>query len=382
MKPIAILGSTGSIGKQTLEVVREHKEKFRIVGLAANNNIELLQEQIAEFNPTAVCVMNPVKADLLREKTGVEVFSGIDGLNKISALDETDTVVNALVGSIGILPTINAIKHKKNIAIANKETLVTAGKIVMEEVRKNNVSFLPIDSEHSAILQCIKSERKEDIRRIILTCSGGPFRNFSAEQIRNATVNDALNHPTWNMGAKITVDSATLMNKGFEVIEAHWLYSVPYENVEVVVHPESIVHSFVEFNDSSTLAQMGFPDMRIPIQYSLSYPERIPNNFQSIDFGRIKSLNFEKPDLERFPCLRVAYDAGIAGGTLPAVLNASNEIAVKFFLDGKIRFFEISEIIKSAIERHKVIKNPNLDEILNVDRKTREDVQNSYHSSP
>ena len=374
MKNISILGSTGSIGRQTLEVVQEHNSMFNIVGLTTNTNTAILKKQIENFKPLAVSVMDKEKADELKEEVGIEVFSGLDGLKKIASLQEADTVVNSLVGSIGILPTIEAIRHKKDIAMANKETLVTAGEIVMKKARKNKVNFLPIDSEHSAMLQCIKGDKKEDIRRVIITCSGGPFRNFSNEMLNNVTVKDALNHPTWSMGAKITVDCATLMNKGFEVIETHWLYDVPYENIEVVIHPESIVHSMVEFSDRSTIAQMSLPDMKLPIQYALSYPERIANGFSSLEIAKIKTLNFSLPDFERFPCLKYAYDAAKIGGSLPAVMNAANEIAVREFIDGKIKFSEIAEIVKSEMDLHDAIKNPEIEEIIEIDSKVKERV--------
>jgi len=376
MKNISILGSTGSIGKQTLDVVREHKDRFRIVGLSTNTNIELLRKQIKEFKPVAVCVGDNAKAEELGLLPNeIEVFLGMEGIGRIASLDEADTVVNSLVGSVGILPTIEAIRHNKDIAMANKETLVTAGSIVMKEAKKYGVKFIPIDSEHNAMLQCLKGERIEDIRRIVITCSGGPFRNLSNEELQNVKVKDALNHPTWSMGAKITVDCATLMNKGFEVIETHWLYGIPYERIEVVIHPESIIHSMVEFSDRSVIAQMSLPDMKLPIQYALSYPDRIENGFSSLDFARLKGLTFDMPDTERFSCLRIAYGAGIKGGTLPAVLNAANEVAVRYFLENKITFPDIPRIVQSAIEKHNPIKNPELDEILEIDRKTMKDVE-------
>ncbi len=378
MKTISVLGSTGSIGKQTLDVVREHKGKFKVAGLTTNRNIEVIKKQIGEFKPSAVSVMDSEKADLLEEEINIEVFSGIEGLKKIASLDEADTVVNSLVGSIGILPTIEAIRNKKSIAMANKETLVTAGRIVMDEVRKNNVNFIPIDSEHNAMLQCIKGSRLSDVRKIIITCSGGPFRNLSGEEMQKVTVNDALKHPTWNMGAKITVDCATLMNKGFEVIETYWLYGIAYENIEVVIHPESIVHALVEFSDKSVITQMSLPDMKLPIQYALSHPERIENGFSSLDLTKIKSLNFSKPDTDRFPCLGFAYKAGKIGGTLPAVMNATNEAAVKAFIDGKIKFGEIAEIIKKSMDEHNVVKNPELDEILEIDERVKENVRKYF----
>ena len=372
MKNLSILGSTGSIGTQTLEIVKNNPNEFKVIGLTTNKNIELLRKQIDEFKPEAVAVMDNEKADLLKKETDVNVYSGIDGIIKISKLNNADTVVNSLVGSVGVEPTIEAIKNKKNIALANKETLVTAGSIVMEEVKKNNVNLMPIDSEHSAIFQCLNGENIKDVNKIIITCSGGAFKNLTKEQLENATAADALKHPTWNMGDKITIDSATLMNKGFEVIEAHYLYNIPFENIEVVIHPQSIVHSLVEFKDNSVLAQLGNPDMKIPIQYALSYPKRLELNIKKLDLLEIKNLSFGKPDLERFPCLKYAYDAGISKGTLPAVLNAANEVAVYAFLDNKIKFLDIPRLINKAMQEHKIIKAPSLKQILDVDKKIKE----------
>ena len=324
MKKLSILGSTGSIGTQTLDIVKSNLNEFKVIGLTTNKNIELLKKQIIEFKPEAVAVMDEEKADELKKDADINVYSGIDGIIKIATLNEADTVVNSLVGSVGVKPTIEAIKNKKKIALSNKETLVTAGSVVMEEVRKNNVNLMPIDSEHSAIFQCLSNQSTDDINKIIITASGGPFRNYTKEQLENVAVEDALKHPTWNMGNKITIDSATLMNKGFEVIEAYWLYNIPYEKVEIVIHPQSIIHSMVEFKDNSTLAQLSFPDMKIPIQYALSYPKRFPLQTKKLNLTEIKNLSFEKPNLDLFPCLKYAYDAGIKSGTLPSVLNAVN----------------------------------------------------------
>ena len=371
MKRLSILGSTGSIGTQTLDIVKGNPKEFRIIGLTSNKSIELLKKQILEFKPEAVAVMDRESADLLKEKTDINVYSGIDGVIKIAKLNNSDTIVNALVGSIGVLPTIEAIKNKKNIALANKETLVTAGSVVMEEVKKNDVDLMPIDSEHSAIFQCIKNENKNDINKIIITASGGPFRGYSKEQMEKVTVKDALKHPTWAMGNKITIDSATLMNKGFEVIETHWLYGIDYDKIEVVAHPQSIIHSLVEFKDTSVIAQLGFPNMKIPIQYALSYPKRFTMNSKQLDLTEIKKLDFEKPDFEKFPCLKYAFDAGKAGGTMGAVLNAANEIAVYAFLKNKIKFPDIPKIINIAMKDHKTIKNPKLNEIMKADEETR-----------
>jgi len=375
MKKLSILGSTGSIGIQTLDIVKNNPSEFKLIGLTTNKNIELLKKQIIEFKPEAVGVMDNEKADLLKKDIDINVYSGIDGIIKIAILNEVDTVVNSLVGSIGVKPTIEAIKNKKNIALANKETLVTAGSVVMEEVRKNNVNLMPIDSEHSAIFQCINGEQIKDINKITITASGGPFKDYLKEQLENVSVQDALNHPTWNMGNKITIDSATLMNKGFEVIETHWLYGIDYDNIDVVIHPQSIIHSLVEFRDNSTLAQLSLPDMRLPIQYALSYPKRFDLNANKLNLEEIKQLTFEKPNFEFFPCLKYAYDAGKIGGTMPCVLNAANEVVVYAFLNNKIKFLDISKIINKMMQEHDVIKNPDLNQILDIDKKIKEETQ-------
>ncbi len=375
MKYLSILGSTGSIGTQTLDIVRQFPNEFKIVGLTSNKNSDLLLKQIKEFKPKAVAIMDKSKVDDLLNFSSCQVYSGIDGLNKIASLQECDNVVNSLVGSIGIEPTYHAIKNKKNIALANKETLVAAGSVIMEEIKKNNTNLMPIDSEHSAIFQCLNGENINEVEKITITCSGGPFKNYNQEQLQSVTVQDALKHPTWNMGAKITIDSATLMNKGFEVIEAHWLYGIPYEKIKIVIHPQSIIHSLVEFNDKSVIAQLGLPDMKIPIQYALSYPKRFQNDSKSLDLIEIKSLEFREPNFEKFPCLKYAYEAGATVGTLPAVMNAANEVAVWAFLDNKIRFLDIQRLIRRMMNEHKIIKNPNLNEILEADRKTKDETK-------
>ena len=380
MKTISILGSTGSIGTQTLDIVKDNPDEFKIVGLTTNKNIELLKKQIDEFKVEAVGVMDNEKADELKKDVDINVYSGIDGIIKIATLNETDTIVNSLVGSIGVKPTVEAIRNKKNIALANKETLVTAGSIVMEEVKKNDVNLMPIDSEHSAIFQCLNGENINDINKIIITASGGPFRDYTKQQLENVSVNDALNHPTWNMGNKITIDSATLMNKGFEVIEAHWLYGIGYKDIEVVTHPQSIIHSLVEFKDNSTVAQLSLPDMKMPIQYALSYPKRFELNVKKLNLTEVKNLSFEKPNFELFPCLKYAYDAGNIGGTMPAVLNAVNEVAVYAFLDNKIKFLDIPRLIKTMMEKHNVIKNPVLNKILEIDKQIKEETQKIIES--
>ncbi|MBI2650226.1 1-deoxy-D-xylulose-5-phosphate reductoisomerase [Candidatus Woesearchaeota archaeon] len=372
MKHISILGSTGSIGTQTLEIVRQFPNEFKVVGLTTNKNSDLLLKQIKEFKPKAVAIMDKSKADDLLNFSSAQVYSGIDGLNKIATLHEADTVVNSLVGSIGIEPTYNAIKNKKNIALANKETLVAAGSVIMDEIKKNNVNLMPIDSEHSAIFQCLNGENIKEVSKITITCSGGPFKDYTKQQMENATVQDALNHPTWNMGNKITIDSATLMNKGFEVIEAHWLYGIGYGYIKVVIHPQSIVHSLVEFVDKSIIAQLGMPDMKIPIQYALTYPKRFQNSSKPLDLTEIKNLEFSEPDFEMFPCMKYAYEAGTVGGTLPAVMNATNEVAVHAFLENKIRFFDIQRLIRKMMDGHNTIKSPNLKDILDIDKLTKE----------
>ena len=376
MKHLSILGSTGSIGTQTLDIVKQYPDEFKVVGLTTNKNSDLLLKQIKEFKPKAVAIMDKNKVDDLLNFSSAQVYSGIEGINKIATLQEADTVVNALVGSVGIEPTYHAIRAKKSIALANKETLVAAGSVVMEEVKKSNVSLMPIDSEHSAIFQCLNGENTNEVSKITITCSGGPFKNYTKEQLENVIVQDALKHPTWSMGNKITIDSATLMNKGFEVIEAHWLYKISYEKIKIVIHPQSIIHSLVEFVDNSVIAQLGLPDMKIPIQYALTYPKRFQSLSMPLDLIKIKNLDFKKPDFDMFPCLKYAYESGAIGGTLPAVMNAANEVAVYAFLDNKIRFLDIQKLIKKMMEEHNLIKNPTLHQILNVDKKTKEGTKN------
>lgn len=374
IKTISILGSTGSIGTQTLDIVRKFPKEFKVVALSCNSNIELLKKQIEEFKPKIVAVFNKKKADEL--KADIPIYKGMDGLLKVAIFREANTVVNSLVGSIGVLPTVKAIENLKNVALANKETLVTAGEIIMKKLKFHKTTLLPIDSEHSAILQCLQGENIKYVNKITITCSGGAFRNKTKEELENVKASDALQHPTWNMGAKITIDSATLMNKGFEVIEAHWLYGLDYTKIDVVIHPQSIIHSLVEFKDNSVIAQLGVPDMRIPIQYALTYPKRLSNlDLPQLNLVDIKKVTFEEPDLERFPCLGMAYDAGIKGGTMPVVMNAANEIAVKYFLQDKIRFLDIPGLIIKMMDKHKLIKNPSLDEVLEVDKKIKEQTE-------
>ena len=372
MKAISILGSTGSIGTQTLDVVR-NLGNIEVKALSTNKNIDLLEKQIEEFHPKKVAVMDDEKAYELKKRIGskIEVLKGLEGLCEIAEMDETDTVVTSVVGVIGLIPTFKAIQKKKNIALANKETLVTAGKIIMEEAKKNNVSIYPVDSEHSAIFQCLQGNAHNKISRIILTASGGPFRGKSLKELETVTVEETLKHPNWEMGAKITIDSATMMNKGLEVIEAKWLFDVELNQIEVLVHPQSIIHSMVEFEDGSIMAQMGEPDMRLPIQYALTYPKRITNNWPRINFRQRNMLSFEEVDLSVFKCLQLAYDALKIGGTMPAVLNAANEVAVDKFLKKEINFLDIAKIIEATMEKHELIKNPSLSDILDVDQWAR-----------
>lgn len=375
MKRITILGSTGSIGTQTLDVVRKNKDKFQVVAISANSSIDLLLEQIMEFSPKYVAVYNKESAlklkEMIPENINIEVLSGMDGLVKICQLEEVNVVLTAVVGMIGLVPTMAAIKAKKTIALANKETLVTAGELVMSEAKKNNVEILPVDSEHSAIFQCLNGERKQDIEKIILTASGGPFRGKKIEELVNVTKNEALKHPNWDMGRKISIDSSTLMNKGLEVIEAKWLFDVDVEDIEVVVHPQSIIHSMVSFRDSSVISQMGCPDMRLPIEYALTYPERLKTDFERLDLAKVATLTFEKPDMETFPCLALAFKVLKLGGTYPAALNSANEFLVNEFLNDKIGFYDIPYYIEKTLDCHKNRVNPTLEDILEVDKETR-----------
>ncbi|MEG6611979.1 1-deoxy-D-xylulose-5-phosphate reductoisomerase [Pseudoclostridium thermosuccinogenes] len=367
-KKIAILGSTGSIGIQTLDVARNLG--IEVLGLTASKNIELLEKQAREFKPQAVAVADEKLANLLYERLrdlNIEVYGGVDGLKKVASMDGTDTVVSSVVGIAGLLPTIAAIEKGKDIALANKETLVTAGAIVMSMARSRNVRIFPVDSEHSAIFQCLAANDKKDLARIILTASGGPFRGMSCEELEKVTVEQALKHPNWSMGSKITIDSATLMNKGFEVIEARWLFDVGADKIQVLVHPQSIIHSMVEYVDGSIIAQLGAPDMRIPIQLALTYPARMPNDFSKLDFLKVGSLTFEDPCYRTFPCLRLSFEALNAGGTMPAVLNAANEISVNLFLKGKIGFNDISRINEKVMDKHILNISPSIDDIIDSD---------------
>lgn len=384
MKYIAVLGSTGSIGTQTLDIVRGHRDLLGITALAAGSNIELLEEQIREFTPRIVCVFQEEKAKELRDKVkdlSVKIVSGMEGLVACATEEVCETVVTAMVGMIGIQPTIEAIKAGKNIALANKETLVTAGHLIMPLIKEKNVALLPVDSEHSAIFQALNGEHKKEVHKILLTASGGPFRGKSLKELKSMTPKEALKHPNWTMGRKITIDSATMVNKGLEVMEAAWLFDVTLDQIQVVVHPQSIIHSMVEYVDGSVMAQMGVPDMRLPIQYSLFYPCRMPLlQGERLDFTKLKQITFEEPDLTTFFGLKLAFDAGRIGGSMPTVYNAANEWAVAAFLQEEIDFLSIPVLIKEAMKHHQIIENPTLVQILNTEQETYDFVR-SYTKS-
>jgi len=376
-KSISILGSTGSIGVQTLDVARNLN--IRVAGLAANTNIDKLEGQAREFLPDVVAVGDENQAKVLcqrLEDLDVEVVGGIEGLKSVASIDSVDTVVTSIVGIAGLIPTMEAIKNKKNIALANKETLVTAGEIVMSEALKAGVKILPVDSEHSAIFQSLMGNNIEEVSKIILTASGGPFRGKSFKELEKVTLQQALNHPNWSMGSKITIDSATLMNKGLEVIEAKWLFGLDTQMIKVIVHPQSIIHSMVEYTDGSIMAQLGSPDMRLPIQFALTYPNRKHNYFSKLDLLKCGNLTFEEPDMEAFPCLRLAFEALKIGATMPAVMNAANEEAVGLFLKKEINFLDIPNVIENVMTKHVVVNTPTIEDILQVDLWARKLVYN------
>ena len=367
MKKIAILGSTGSIGTQTLEVVREHSDELQVVALAAGTNKERLKEQIKEFHPKLVSLSDEKKAQELKEELAgeqVEVVCGMEGLIEVAGADSADVVVTAVVGMMGILPTMEAIKKGKDIALANKETLVTAGHLIIPMAKEYGVSILPVDSEHSAIFQSLQGEPKAALDKILLTASGGPFRGKSAEFLETVTLEDALNHPNWSMGPKITIDSSTMVNKGLEVMEAKWLFGVDYSQIEVVIQPQSIIHSMVQYVDGAIIAQLGTPDMRVPIEYALFYPERRSLSGDRLDFSKLSQITFEKPDYKVFRGLSLAIEAGKTGGTMPTVFNAANERAVAKFLKGEIKYTDIVRSIEKCMDAHKVSAHPDLEEIL------------------
>jgi 1-deoxy-D-xylulose-5-phosphate reductoisomerase len=377
MKNIAILGSTGSIGRSSLEVIKNLPDRFRVTYLTANRNIDLLQKQIEQFHPRGVVVLDSCNAEVLRKvlEGKTEVHLGEEGLSEVVKRDDVDIVISSLVGFAGLKPTIDAIKHKKTVALANKETLVVAGQLMTSLVKEYGVRLIPIDSEHSAILQCLVGEENSHIAKLILTASGGPFLNRPWKDFDTITVEEALNHPNWNMGKKVTVDSATLMNKGLEVIEAHWLFDLPADRIEVVIHPQSIIHSMVEFIDGSLKAQLGLPDMKIPIQYALTYPARLPMNGKRVDFPKLSTMTFFEPDRKKFRCLQIAFDVLSLGGTAPAAMNAANEVAVEAFLGGKISFKRIPELIDKAVTSHKSVASPGLEEIIQADASSRKYVR-------
>ena len=380
MKKVAILGSTGSIGTQTLEVVRENGD-LQITALAAGGNVDLMEKQIREFHPVLAAMWTEEKAKELRDRVKdlpVKVVSGMDGLLEVATDPASEILVTAIVGMIGIRPTIAAMKAGKDIALANKETLVTAGHIIMPLAEECHVKILPVDSEHSAIFQCLNGEHKDQLKKILLTASGGPFRGKKKEELKNVQVEDALKHPNWSMGRKITIDSATLVNKGLEMMEARWLFGVEPKDIQIVVQPKSIIHSMVEFVDGAVIAQLGTPDMKLPIQYALYYPNRRHLPGDRLDFWTLNQITFEKPDMENFPGLKLAFNAAAAGGTMPTVYNAANERAVAKFLDRKIGFLDIPEIIRSCMAEHKVTENPTVEQILETEAATYELIESRW----
>lgn len=380
VKNLSILGSTGSIGVSTLEIIAAHPEQFRVVALTAGYNLELFQQQVRAFSPEMIAVVNADDAEQLRQDLGAdapEILSGVEGLITCASHPDVDMAVSAIVGAAGLVPTMAAIETGKDIALANKETLVTAGSLVMDAIEKAGVKLYPVDSEHSAIFQSLEGHRERDVRRLILTASGGPFRDRNPDTFGEITLEDALAHPNWNMGRKITIDSATMMNKGLEVIEAHWLFNLPGEQIDVHIHPQSIVHSMVEYVDGSVIAQLGIPDMKTPIAYALSYPERLTLDLPPLDLCHLGKLTFQPPDLKQFPCLDLAYQALAEGGSAPAVLNAANEIAVGAFLDRRIGFTDIPVLIRATLEKHQVVNLNSIEEVLLVDRWAREETSSS-----
>lgn len=384
MKNISILGATGSVGTQTLQVIKNEKNKFKLIAFSANKSYEKIIKIIKEFNPKCVAVVHKetclkVKEYCTHENIKIEIFQGLKGLTAIATLKEVDIVVTSVVGMVGLVPTLDAIKAGKDIALANKETLVTGGKIVMEEAKKNNVNILPVDSEHSAIFQCLQGNNKKDINKILLTASGGPFRGKKIQELASVTPEIAIKHPNWSMGRKISIDSSTLVNKGLEVIEAHWLFNVDYEDIQVVVHPESVIHSMVEYKDGSVLAQMSCADMVLPIQYALNYPKREKSLINKLDFYKIKNLTFEKPDMVNFKGLKLAYECGKKGGIMPTIFNAANEEAVQLFLNCKIDYLKIIYIIEECINKFENKENIDLETILNYEKMVKSFIEEKYN---
>ncbi|HAR49762.1 1-deoxy-D-xylulose 5-phosphate reductoisomerase [Smithella sp. SCADC] len=371
MKKITILGSTGSIGCSALDVIGKNPERFQVVALAAGKNIALLKKQIEKFKPKVVAVSAKESAlqlrDSLTTKDKVKIFYDQEGLKEIASFPSADVVISAISGSAGLIPAIAAIEAGKDIALANKETMVMAGEIVTGRAIKKRVKIIPVDSEHSAIFQCLEGQKSKNLRRIILTASGGPFLNFTGNELKKVSLSQTLRHPNWKMGKKVTIDSASMMNKGLEVIEAKWFFNVDFSHIDVLIHPQSIVHSMVEFVDGAFLAQMGIPDMKVPIAYALTYPERIINDLPSLNLVKTGNLEFRNPDIKKFPCLSLAYAAGRCGGTAPVVLNAADEVAVSAFMEKKIRFIDLPKIIETVLGLHNSINNPSLDDILQAD---------------
>ena len=384
MKNISILGATGSIGTQTLDVIRNSNNEIKLIGVSANSSVEKIKEIINEFNPKYVAMMDEksskaIKDYCLDKNLNIEVYSGIEGLEKIATLEEIDMVLTSVVGMIGLRPTIKAIEAKKDIALANKETLVVAGELVMKKAKEMGVDILPVDSEHSAIFQSLQGNAHNKIDKILLTASGGPFRGFTIEDLKSVTPERALKHPKWNMGQKISIDSSTLMNKGLEVIEAHWLFDCPYKDIEVVVHPQSIIHSMVQYTDGAVIAQLGVPDMKLPIQYALNYPNREGNISEKLDLFKIRELTFEKPDLDTFKCLKLAYEAGEKGKLMPTILNGANEVCVELFLNKKITYLQIPEIIEECMNTFDYNKEVTLDNVINLDKEVRQYIYEKYN---
>ncbi len=380
MKNIAIIGSTGSIGTQTLEVVRANND-LKVIALAAGNNVDLLEKQVREFKPAYACMASEDKAKELRERLAdipVKILCGMEGLLEIAVIPQVEILVTAIMGMIGIRPTIAAIEAGKDIALANKETLVTAGHIIIPLAKEKKVQILPVDSEHSAIFQCLQGGKKEQASKLLLTASGGPFRGRKREELADIQVEDALKHPNWAMGRKITIDSSTLVNKGLEVMEAKWLFDVELDQIEVVVHPQSVIHSMVEYKDGAVIAQLGTPDMKLPIQYALYYPDRKFLAGERLDFAKLSSMTFEKPDMETFWGLYLALEASKTGGSMPTVYNAANELAVAKFLNRKIKYLQIVEIIEACMKEHQIIENPSVDEILEVERSVYEMIESRW----
>ena len=378
MKNVVILGSTGSIGKSTLDVIRNLEHKYNVVALSANSQWELLSEQVREFKPESVSLANEQYIDSLRNSlpdNSVQILTGANSVREMVSKENVDIVLSAIVGGAGLPAAIEAIKSRKTLALANKEALVMAGGLIMPLAKENGVSIIPVDSEHSAVLQALRAGRRDEVKKIIITASGGPFRNHPIEKLSEVTKEEALNHPTWSMGNKITIDSATMMNKALEVIEAKWLFDLDASQIEVVIHPESIIHSLVEFCDGSVIAQMGLPDMKVPIQFALTYPDRENGNVKSLDLAKLGTLNFQKPDMNKFPALRLGYEVVEKGGTMGATFNAANEVAVQEFLDNKIKFTDIAKAVEHVMNEHNFINDPTLQDIMDADEYARKETK-------